>query len=151
MQKEATESEYVTLGELFPQVQALRAQLGLPGYTRVHTLCTHLKRRKVPYRVYGKAQRFKLYERQAALRACTELQHTKEPVHRMPYVLTHGKIEAHTDEKKRYIRLGSEIAIVAKSKKGRWQLTSFFDENKEGRRDDMYISSTTEEERNAGK
>ena len=69
----------------------------------------------------------------------------------MPYVLAHGKVEPHEKENKRYIRHGSEIAIVTKGKQGRWELTTFFDETKEGKKDDMYISTTTEEERKARK
>ncbi len=77
--------------------------------------------------------------------------HGSRALHRMPYVLAHGKVEPHEKENKRYICHGSEIAIVTKGKQGRWELTTFFDETKEGKKDDMYISTTTEEERKARK
>ena len=81
--KTATESEYVTLGELFPLVQSLRAQLGLPPYKHPGAMCTHLFRRAVPFRTYGPRQTNKLYERTAALRACTELRTPTPSQHRV--------------------------------------------------------------------
>lgn len=80
-----------------------------------------------------------------------EDKHGTRALHRMPYVLAHGKVEPHPDASKRVIRHGSEIAVVRKGQQGRWELVTSYDENKNSHRDDLGISSTTEEERKARK
>lgn len=80
-----------------------------------------------------------------------EDKHGTRALHRMPYVLAHGKVEPHPDASKRVIRHGSEIAVVREGQQGRWELVTSYDENKNSHRDDLGISSTTEEERKARK
>lgn len=77
--------------------------------------------------------------------------HGTRALHRMPYVLAHGKVEPHENKEQRYIRLGSEIAIVKHVGGSRWELTTFYDEHKDEQKDDMYISTTTKEERDKRK
>lgn len=69
----------------------------------------------------------------------------------MPHVLVYGKVEEHPNPSKRLIRYGSEIAIVKEGQQGRWILVTSYDVNKNSHRDDLGISTTTEEERKARK